>query len=283
MYVFDKELTHGGFLICVDSDGCVMDTMNVKHHRCFGPCLIEEWQLKPWQDEIIDLWNTVNLYSLHRGINRFLGLAEVLREVNVKYRTIEGIDEFSCWAADAAQLSNEAVKLLVENGAGEIFGKALSWSEKVNKAILALPAECRQPFAGALAALKTAGNHCEVAVVSSANEAALLAEWQDADLLEWVNYCLSQNDGSKAYCIAMMLGAGYRSSKVLMIGDAPGDKTAAEQNGVSYFPILAGRERESWQQFSDQALPRFLQGEYAGEYQQKVNEEFVNNLSRQGK
>ena len=27
------------FLICVDSDGCIMDTMDIKHFKCFGPWL----------------------------------------------------------------------------------------------------------------------------------------------------------------------------------------------------------------------------------------------------
>ena len=25
------------YLVCVDSDGCAMDTMDIKHKRCFGP------------------------------------------------------------------------------------------------------------------------------------------------------------------------------------------------------------------------------------------------------
>lgn len=29
------------FLICIDSDGCAIDTMNIKHIRCFGPCFIQ--------------------------------------------------------------------------------------------------------------------------------------------------------------------------------------------------------------------------------------------------
>ena len=31
------------FLICVDSDGCIMDTMDIKHFKCFGPCMVKEW------------------------------------------------------------------------------------------------------------------------------------------------------------------------------------------------------------------------------------------------
>jgi len=30
------------YLICVDSDGCAMDTMDMKHNRCSGPCMVKE-------------------------------------------------------------------------------------------------------------------------------------------------------------------------------------------------------------------------------------------------
>ena len=45
------------FLVCVDSDGCAMDTMDIKHERCFGPCMVEEWALQPWAGPILARWN----------------------------------------------------------------------------------------------------------------------------------------------------------------------------------------------------------------------------------
>ena len=33
------------FLICIDSDGCAMDTMDIKHIKCCGPCMINQWNL----------------------------------------------------------------------------------------------------------------------------------------------------------------------------------------------------------------------------------------------
>ena len=33
------------FLICVDSDGCAMDTMDVKHIKGFGPEAVNTWGL----------------------------------------------------------------------------------------------------------------------------------------------------------------------------------------------------------------------------------------------
>lgn len=31
------------FAACVDSDGCAMDTVNIRRIRCFGRCMAEEW------------------------------------------------------------------------------------------------------------------------------------------------------------------------------------------------------------------------------------------------
>ena len=51
-----------------------------------------------------------------------------------------------------------------------------------------------------------------------------------------------------------------------MVGDAPGDRKAAEANGVLFYPIDPGHEDESWRRFHDEALPRFFAGTYAGAY-----------------
>ena len=49
-------------------------------------------------------------------------------------------------------------------------------------------------------------------------------------------------------------------------GDAPGDRKAAEGNGVLFYPIDPGDEDSSWQRFYEEALPKFLEGSYAGVY-----------------
>ena len=67
------------YLICVDSDGCAMDTMDIKHILCFGPCMVDEWGLDAWRNEILSRWNDINLYTITRGINRFKGLAKQKR------------------------------------------------------------------------------------------------------------------------------------------------------------------------------------------------------------
>ena len=73
---------------------------------------------------------------------------------------------------------------------------------------------------------------------------------------------------------------GYAPDHVLMCGDAPGDLDAAEKNGVYYYPILVRHEKESWEEFVSQALPRFVAGTYGGEYQQEKRRQFLENLGQ---
>ena len=37
------------FLVCIDSDGCAIDSMNIKHINCFGPEMVGEWALDEWK------------------------------------------------------------------------------------------------------------------------------------------------------------------------------------------------------------------------------------------
>ncbi len=266
------------YLICVDSDGCAMDTMDIKHFRCFGPCMVEEWGLSRWEEPILARWNDVNLYTMTRGINRFKGLAQVLGEIDQQYTRIEDIGVLADWAANSPELSNGALKKAIEGNGSVILKKALSWSEKVNAAINALPFEEKKPFEGVKEALAYAHGYADIAIVSSANQQAVEEEWDLYGLSQYVDILMSQNVGSKAYCIQELLKKGYDRTKVLMTGDAPGDRDAAAKNGVNYYPILVRHEKESWEEFVSAAVPKLLDGSYGGEYQQRKTEAFLKNL-----
>lgn len=268
-------------LVCVDSDGCAMDTMNIKHIRCFGPCMIEEWDLEEWRDEILDRWNEINLFTMARGVNRFKGLAMMLSEVDKKYFNIKGIDVLVDWVESSPELSNAALeRSFGEYHGAEILHKALSWSNMVNEAIKKLPEEEIRPFPLAREALELAHERADIAIVSSANLGAVLEEWEKHGLLEHTDIVMAQNSGSKAACIAALLEKGYDKDKVVMCGDAPGDLAAAEKNGVFYFPILVNHEKESWQEFMGEALDLLADGKFGGEYQEKKKSEFLKNLGQ---
>ena len=140
MKTLENYIKNKDFLICVDSDGCAMDTMDIKHIRCFGPCMVEEWGLQQWQDEILYRWNEVNLYTMTRGINRFKGLSVALTEVNTRFCPIEGVQALAYWAEHSDELSNDALMRQIDAQPNQsIFQKALNWSNAVNTNIKALP------------------------------------------------------------------------------------------------------------------------------------------------
>lgn len=276
----DNFIKKKDFLICIDSDGCAIDTMDIKHIKCFGPCMVTEWNLEEWKDDILERWNEVNLYTLTRGINRFKGLAVALIEINDKYIQIDGLDEFVRWTEETKELSNESLEAEIEKTNNICLKKALEWSKFVNKSIDLLSDDEKCPFEGVKEAIITAKKVADIAIVSSANEKAVLDEWSKHGLLESVDIVLTQNIGSKAYCINKLIEKGYSRNNVLMVGDALGDLKAAEENEVLYYPIMVRKEKESWFRFTKDILERFTNNLYNGKYQEKVIAEFKANLSK---
>ena len=281
MSIFDTFERKHDYLVCVDSDGCVMDTMNCKHFHCFGPCMVTEWGLEEWKEEILDRWNVINLFSMTRGINRFKGLAMALGEINEKYKPITGIAALQHWADTAPALSNDGVaKAAAEASDADaklVFEKALSWSKAVNAAIVDLDESLKVPYNGAKEGLAAAHTFADVAMVSSANRDAVEEEWGKFGLLEHTDIVLAQDVGSKAACIKEMLKFGYDVDKVVMVGDAPGDCDAAEKNGVHYYPILVNHEKESWDEAIAVGFGKLREGCYA-EYGAEKKKEFLHNL-----
>lgn len=281
MPIFDNLKKKRDFLICVDSDGCVMDTMNCKHIHCFGPCMVEEWQLGEWKDEILERWNVINLFSMTRGINRFKGLAKALQEIDAKYTKIAGVDALVDWTETAPALSNDGVKKAIDTAQSEderlVFEKALAWSNAVNESIVNLDESLKIPFEGTKEGLVEAHKFADVAIVSSANRDAVEEEWAKFGLLENTDIVLAQDVGSKAACIEKMLEFGYDKSNVLMVGDALGDSDAAKKNGVYYYPILVNHEKQSWDELISIGFKKLMDGDFA-DYADRKEKEFLSNL-----
>ena len=269
------------FLVCIDSDGCAIDSMNIKHINCFGPRMVDEWNLHQWAEEILESWNYVNLFSMTRGINRFKGLLMALREIDEKYLKIEDLHSFEEWVNTTNELSNGSLGRAIEEKPNSIcLKKALSWSNRVNESIKGLPEEEVLPFPMVKEALAFINGKADVAIVSSANLGAIMDEWERHGLLPYVDLILAQNAGTKAYCIQELVKKGYDKKSVVMCGDAPGDMDAAKVNGVFYFPIKVGLEGESWSEFINIGFDKLVNRSYEGDYQAEKIDEFIKNLSK---
>lgn len=267
------------FLVCVDSDGCAMDTMDRKHKSCFGPLFIKVWGLEQWQDQLQERWNQINLYSMSRGINRFLALGRILEEVQAHDCPVDDFGALKQWMSEADRLSEAGLLEALSRKENPSLRKAYSWSRQVNEAIAEIRNEEKPPFAGVREGLAAAKEFAALAVVSSANREAVMEEWQYWQLTTYVDEVLTQDMGSKAACIRRLMEQGYTPRQVLMVGDAPGDLEAARKNGVHFFPILVGREAESWLRLRKEGLERFRNGTY-GEVEEENIREFLENLQR---
>lgn len=266
------------FLVCVDSDGCAMDTMECKHRHCFGPCLVEEWGLEAYAGQVLERWNEINLYSVTRGINRFSALALLLREIGGGIVPAEGIGTLEEWTMSAPELSETALAAELERRPDPCLAKALRWSRAVNRKIAELPEDAGRPFPGVRESLGILHESADIAVVSSANRDAVRDEWTRSGLADFADIFLTQEAGSKKACIAAMLRFGYRAENVLMAGDAPGDLKAASDNGTGFFPVLAGKEEESWKALREEGIRRLVSGTFRGGYAESLLESFYKNF-----
>jgi hypothetical protein len=84
--------------------------------------------------------------------------------------------------------------------------------------------------------------------------------------------------GSKTEHLKFAAAGKYPPEKILMIGDAPGDFKAAKSNHVLFYPIVPGREEQSWQRLREEGLRRFFAGKFAGDYEKQLCEEFEASL-----
>ena len=63
-----------------------------------------------------------------------------------------------------------------------------------------------------------------------------------------------------------------------MIGDAKGDLDAAKNNGILFYPIIPGKEDESWEKFISEAYEKFIIGTYEGSYENTLIDAFMRSL-----
>ena len=265
------------FLVGIDSDGCVFDSMELKHKECFIPAFINHYELQGVSKYAREAAEFVNLYSKSRGANRFPALVEQLdwlrRRPEVKARGIkvarpEGLIQ---WIARESKLGNPALEKAVAATGDPDLQQALTWSVAVNKAIAEMVRGV-PPFPYVRECLELFATKADMLVCSQTPNAALEAEWKEHNLSRYVLMICGQEIGSKKESLAT--AKQYPANHTLMIGDAPGDYKAAVANDCLFFPINPGAEEASWRRLFEEGIARFFDGSFAGEYQQQLLDEF---------
>jgi phosphoglycolate phosphatase-like HAD superfamily hydrolase len=272
-----KITPNHGYLVGIDSDGCVFDSMELKHKECFIPHFINYYELQGVSKYAREAAEFVNLYSTSRGANRFTALAEQLdwlgRRPEVKARGVDVAKPQGLldWMARETKLGNPALEKAVEETGDSDLKRALAWSVAVNKSIAEMVRNV-PPFPFVRPCLERFSGHADMLVCSQTPNAALEAEWAEHDIARFVLQICGQEVGSKKEILAF--SKNYPADRTLMIGDAPGDYKAAEANQCLFFPINPGFEEASWRQLHEEGIARFFDGSFAGEYQRQLINEF---------
>jgi phosphoglycolate phosphatase-like HAD superfamily hydrolase len=273
------------FFVGIDSDGCAFDTMGIKQRECFCPWLIAYFGLQPVAQAARECKDFADLFSKTRGANRHKTAKRIIAELlpnhpmtKARNFQVPQYPHYFAWVDNPKSLlSNDGLKMAIneatESEAKRELELALEWSERVNWAI-GETVKGMPPFPYVRESLEKIQPQADVIVVSATPNEALIREWEEHDIARYVEIIAGQEMGKKAQHLEYATKGRYEKNHVLMIGDAPGDMKAARANDALFYPINPGDEVESWKRFHDEAFDKFIAGQYAGQYEEKVIAEF---------
>ncbi len=267
------------FLIGIDSDGCVFDTMEIKQKKCFYPLIIEHFNLHPIAEFVKETMEFVNLYSNRRGQNRFIALIKVFdilrnrKEIESYHAIIPEFTHLKQWVEQESKLGNVTLESFVKKTGNEELKKILEWSKDVDKSIANTVSNI-PPFAFVRDSLEKATPYADMVVISQTPSDTLKREWEEHNIKDFVRIIAGQEMGTKSEHLKFVAVDKYSEKKVLMIGDALGDLEAAESINALFYPIIPSKEEYSWERFFKESLDKFLNETYDDNYAKSLIEEF---------
>ena len=270
------------FFIGIDSDGCIFDSMEIKHKECFTPMFVKYFNLQPVSKFARETWDFVNLYSKTRGVNRFPALSRSLNllrerpEVSARGVTVADTKALDEWIGRETKLGNASLNAEVKNG-NKGLEQVKAWSDAVNAAIADI-VHGVPPFPLVNESLAKLNMHADAMVISQTPAEALQREWAEHRIDRHVKIIAGQEMGTKTEHLKFAAHGKYGKNKILMIGDAPGDYKAARANGALFYPIVPGNEDASWKRLFEESLDRFFAEKFAGDYEETLFREFDSSL-----
>lgn len=280
------------FLVAIDTDGCVTDNMNGKQILIFHPQYMEFYQLWGIESYFRETAEYYNLFSVHRGCNRFLAtqftlkalavrkdVAAAAEENEVLLPEVKPVDDYIAYCSrNDLGLGNPSLeKFLGTRSLDLALYKLLGWSEAVNRTFPFINTKI-PPFDNVRESLKLMAEYADVLVVSQTPYEDLVNYWEAQGITEHICFIAGQEMGSKTHHIQVVKEAGgYEDSKVLMLGDGDGDYRAVNKNNGLFYPVPAGHEQEAWRKFPER-FGSFLKGKYKGELEDNLVYEFAKVL-----
>ena len=268
-------------LVLLDSDGCALDSMDIKQKTVFAPAFIAHFDLEDIAAEATEAWEFVSLHSRTRGANRFVLLLramDILRKHPSPRARRHPLPDLT-----ALRDAGGDTGLVTTSNLAELAGQApqmknvLAWSEEIDRGVHSAIASV-SPYGGVPEVLAVVAAVATIAIVSQTPGNTLKKEWRHAGLLSLVDSIYGQYPGGKAAVLKKLTanhGDTDAPQPVIMIGDAPGDFEATRGTPVRFYPIIPGREGKSWVRFASEVLYPFINGDYTEAMQKRYVQEFL--------
>ncbi len=273
------------YLVAVDSDGCAFDAMGIKQRECFCPMMVAYFGLQPVAQAARECKEFADLFSKTRGANRHKTIVRILTEllpthpaVNARGFKVPEFKYYCQWVNNPdSLLSNDGLAQAIEAAdsqeAKQELEHCLKWSKRVNEMVAEIVKNV-PPFMYVRQSLEKLSQVADAIVCSATPGEALQREWTEHGLAKYVKVIAGQEMGTKTAHLSFVSNGKYAKDKIIMLGDAPGDMKAAKTNGVLFYSINPGDEDNSWKRFHDEAFDKFMNGQYAGDYENKIITEF---------
>ena len=267
------------YLICVDSDGCAVDTMEIKQKECFSSAMIEVFGLQGIAKYAREAWEFANLYSKTRGFYRMKTLVitmELLarrKEVIDRKFQLPDLSELKKWMETSKVLSDATLLEYAKAHSDKTLYTVLDWSADVNQRIKRIVKNV-PPFPYVRESLQKIQEKADVVVVSATPTAALMKEWTEHDIKKYTSFICGQEYGTKKDVIEK-IGKQYGAGRVIMLGDALGDYQSAMNANALFYPICPNTEDQSWKAFYETVYDLFVNGNYTMD----VQKQYVDQLN----
>lgn len=261
------------FFIGIDSDGTAFDSMTIKHSKAFIPVAINVWNFGKISDDVTEICERINLFSKTRGVNRFPGLLMMFEELDKKGFDIPDYTALTDYINSGFGFSNSGLESYMTENNSPFLKEVLKWSKDAD-VLFAKEVEGLMPFKFVKESLEKAQQYADIVVVSSASGKGLLNDWKTGEIDVFTTQILGQEAGTKKEQLKLAAKGRYDEDKIIMLGDALGDYEAAKSINALFFPIFPGNEEKAWENFYREGLDKFLNGEFKGEYQNKIIDEF---------
>ena len=206
------------FFIGIDSDGCVFDSMEIKHKESFPPMFNKHHKLQAVSKYAREVWDFVNLYSKTRGANRFPALVRALNllrersEVKARKVNIPSYPALDDWIKRESKLGNATLEKEVKDG-NEGLAYIKVWSDAVNNQVADI-VHGVPPFPLLRETLENSISQADMMVISQTPCDALEREWTEHNISQYVEKIAGQEMGTKTEHLKFAAVNKYESDKI---------------------------------------------------------------------